>query len=57
MSRKGIIKMTIKDILTVTGGRTKVVILSTDEKEKYIALWYGNIDDIDFEHVPLEIMK
>lgn len=44
--------MTIKDILTVTGGRTKVVILSTDEKEKYIALWYGNIDDIDFEHVP-----
>lgn len=49
--------MTIKDILTVTGGRTKVVILSTDEKEKYIALWYGNIDDIDFEHVHLEIMK
>lgn len=44
--------MTIKDILTVTGGRTNVVILSTDEKEKYIALWYGNIDDIDFEHVP-----
>jgi len=38
MSRKGIIKMTIKDILTVTSGRTKVVILSTDEKEKYIAL-------------------
>lgn len=30
--------MTIKDILTVTGGRTKVVIFSTDEKEKYIAL-------------------
>lgn len=50
--RKGIMKMTIKDILTVTGGRTKVVILSTDEKEKYIALWYGNVDDIDFEHVP-----
>lgn len=50
--RKGIMKMTIKDILTVTGGRTKVVILSTDEKEKYITLWYGNVDDIDFEHVP-----
>lgn len=44
--------MTIKDVLIVTGGRTKVVILSADEKEKYIALWYGNVDDIDFEHVP-----
>lgn len=44
--------MTIKDILTVTGGRTKVVILSVDEKEEYMALWYGNVDDIDFEHVP-----
>lgn len=36
--------MTIKDVLTVTGGRTKVVILSVDEKEKYMALWYGNVD-------------
>lgn len=44
--------MTIKDILTVTGGRTKVVILSVDEKEEYMALWYGNVDNIDFEHVP-----
>ena len=39
--------MTIKDILTVTGGRTKVVIFSVD-----MALWYGNVDNIDFEHVP-----
>ena len=45
-------RMTIKDILTVTGGRTKVVILSVDEKEEYMALWYGNVEDIDFEHVP-----
>ena len=45
--RKGIIKMTIKDILTVTGGRTKVVIF-----KKYIALWYGYVDNIDFEHIP-----
>lgn len=44
--------MTIKDILTVTGGRTKVVILSVDEKEEYMTLWYGNVDNIDFEHVP-----
>lgn len=45
-------RMTIKDILTVTGGRTKIVILSVDENEKYMALWYGNVDNIDFEHIP-----
>lgn len=43
--------MTIKDVLTVTGGRTKVVILSVDEKEKYMALWYGNVDNIDYEYM------
>lgn len=45
--------MKIKDILITTGGRTKVSILSTDENEKYIALWDGIVDDIDdFENIP-----
>ena len=44
--------MTIKDILTITGGNTKVMIFSTDEKDRYIRLWYGIVDDINFPYVP-----
>ena len=44
--------MTIKDILTITGGNTKVMIFSADKKNRYIRLWYGIVDDINFPHVP-----
>lgn len=38
--------MTIKDILTITGGNTKVMIFSTDKEDRYIRLWHGIVDDI-----------
>ena len=44
--------MTIKDILTTTGGNTKVMIYSTDKEDRYIKLWYGRVDDIHFPYVP-----
>ena len=44
--------MTIKDILTITGGNTKVMIFSSDEEQRYIRLWYGIVDDINFPYVP-----
>lgn len=44
--------MTIKDILTITGGNTRVVIFSADKEDRYIRLWYGIVDDIHFPHVP-----
>ena len=44
--------MTIKEILTITGGNTKVVIYSTDKEDRYIKLWYGIVDDIHFPYVP-----
>ncbi len=44
--------MTIKDILTITGGNTKVMIFSVDKDDRYIRLWYGIVDDICFPHVP-----
>ena len=44
--------MTIKDILTITGGNTKVMIFSADKDDRYIRLWYGIVDDICFPHVP-----
>ena len=44
--------MTIKDILTITGGNTKVMIFSADEEQKYIRLWNGIVDDINFPNVP-----
>lgn len=44
--------MTIKDILTTTGGNTKVMIFSADEEQRYIRLWYGIVDNINFPHVP-----
>lgn len=44
--------MTIKDILTITGGNTKIMIFSTDEEQRYIRLWHGIVDDIHFPHVP-----
>lgn len=44
--------MTIKDILTTTGGNTKVMIYSTDKEDRYIKLWYGRVDDIHFPYAP-----
>lgn len=44
--------MTIKDILTITGGNTKVMIFSADKEDRYIRLWYGRVDDINFPYVP-----
>lgn len=44
--------MKIKDVLKITGGRTKVMILSADKNDSYIRLWNGIVDDIDFKNVP-----
>lgn len=44
--------ITIKDILTITGGNTKIMIFSADKEDRYIRLWYGIVDDIHFPHVP-----
>lgn len=44
--------MTIKDILIRTGGRTKINIFTVNRNEKYVLLWQGIVDDIDFENVP-----
>lgn len=49
--------MTIKDVLEITGGRTKVMIFSTDKNDSYIRLWNGIVDDIDFENLVTAISE
>lgn len=44
--------MTVKDVLVITGGRTKVTLFSKDSEQVYVRLWYGIVDDINFSHVP-----
>lgn len=43
--------MKISDVLNVTGGRTKIIIYGIDDN-KYIILWKGMVDDIDFSLIP-----
>ncbi|OOM17200.1 hypothetical protein CLSAB_19200 [Clostridium saccharobutylicum] len=45
----GLIK--VKDLLTLTGGCTKVIIYN-EKGDKFKELWSGIVDDIDFNNVP-----
>ncbi len=44
--------MKISDVLNITGGRTNVLIYGIDKNDQYIALWKGQVDDIDFSAIP-----
>jgi hypothetical protein len=44
--------MKVKDILEVVGGRIKINIYGTTEKDKYVTVWKGIGDDIKFPLVP-----
>lgn len=48
----GGIEMTVKDLLTITGGNTKFYINGTTEKQSYVQLAFGKVDDIKFPLVP-----
>lgn len=43
--------ITVKALLTLTGGRTKVIIYN-EKGDTYTELWSGIVDDIDFGNVP-----
>ena len=45
-------KMTVSDILTITGGNTSFYIQGTTEKDEIVQLAYGKVDDIKFPLVP-----
>lgn len=44
--------MTVKDVLTITGGNTKFYIQGTTEKDEIVQLTYGKVDDIKFPLIP-----
>ena len=44
--------MTVKDLLTITGGNTNFVIQGTTEKDKIVQVAYGKVDEIKFPLVP-----
>ena len=44
--------MTVKDILTMTGGNTKFYIQGVTEKDEIVQLAHGKVDDIKFPLVP-----
>lgn len=44
--------MTVKDVLTITGGNTNFYIQGTTEKDEIIQLAHGRVDDIKFPLVP-----
>ena len=54
--------MKIKNVVNVTGGNTKISIIgfpgnssilnASGQRDEYVELWSGIIDDIDFEHIP-----
>lgn len=44
--------MTVKDLLSITGGNANFVIQGTTEKDKIIQVAYGKVDEIKFPLVP-----
>lgn len=42
----------VKDLLTMTGGNTNFYIQGTTEKQTYVQLAHGKVDDIKFPLVP-----
>lgn len=43
--------MRVKDLIYITGGNTKIVIIDA-KPNSYKGLWRGIVDDIDFKHIP-----
>lgn len=44
--------MTVKELLTITGGNAKFSIYGITHKDQYVLLAYGRVDDIKFPLVP-----
>lgn len=45
--------MKIKDLISITGGSTKVRMVGTTDKDAYVEVWKGIIDDIeDYGNIP-----
>ena len=42
--------MKVKDLILITGGNTKVRMVGTTDKDMYVDVWNGIIDDIDFNN-------
>lgn len=49
--------MTISDVLNVTGGNTKVILYGISSNSKYMKLWTGIVDDIEFKNIPFGYYK
>ena len=41
--------MKVRDLILLTGGRTKVRMIGTTKKDVYVEVWTGIVDDV--EHV------
>lgn len=44
--------MTVYELLTNTGGNVRFIMQGTTEKEKFVQVAYGLVDDIKFPSVP-----
>ena len=44
--------MKVKDLILIAGGRTKVRMVGTTDKDEFVNLWNGIVDDIDFSKIP-----
>lgn len=49
--------MRVKDIIVLLGGNTKVRMVGTDEEEKFVDVWSGKVDDINFDKIPCGNVK
>ena len=42
--------MKVKDLVIITGGLTNIRMVGTTDKDQYVDVWKGIIDDIDFNN-------
>lgn len=42
--------MKVKDLILITGGNTKVRMVGTTDKDLFVEIWDGIVDDIDFNN-------
>lgn len=42
--------MKVKDLILITGGDTKVRMVGTTDKDLFVKVWDGIVDDIDFNN-------
>lgn len=40
--------MKVKDLMLITGGNTNVLMYGTTEKDEYVKVWDGIVDDMNF---------